>query len=198
MLTIGLTGGIATGKSLVSEILEKCGASLINADLLGHESYLPGTEGFHQVVFRFGSEVVGRDGTIDRKALGKLVFSDSENMSDLNAILHPIIFELIKKKLENNLNNNVGVTVVEAAILIEAGWQELFDEIWVVSSNQNVVIKRLQSRNGLDVKQAMSRINSQMPQKERIQHADRIIDNSGTVEQLRCRVNKICLEKSKS
>ena len=198
MLTIGLTGGIGTGKSLVSEILEKRGARLINADSLGHDSYLPGTEGFDQVVCRFGIEVVGLDGAIDRKALGKLVFSDSENMSDLNAILHPIIFELIKKKLENNLNNNVGVTVVEAAILIEAGWQELFDEIWVVRSNQNVVIKRLQSRNGLDAKQAMSRINSQMPQKERIQHADRIIDNSGTVEQLRCQVNKIWLEKSKS
>ena len=198
MLTIGLTGGIGTGKSLVSEILEKRGARLINADSLGHDSYLPGTEGFDQVVCRFGIDVVGIDGAIDRKALGKLVFSDSENMSDLNAILHPIIFELIKKKLENNLNNTVGVTVVEAAILIEAGWQELFDEIWVVSSNQNVVIKRLQTRDGLNVKQAMARINAQMSQKERIQHADRIIDNSGTIEQLRCRVNKIWLEKSKS
>ena len=198
MITIGLTGGIGTGKSLVSEILEELGAHLVNADLLGHESYLPGTKGFDQVVSRFGNNVVGRDGIIDRKILGKLVFSSSGNMADLNAIVHPIIFDIIREILENNLRDGIDVTVVEAAILVEAGWQELFDETWVVSSNEDVVIKRLQSRNGLSAQQVRSRIGSQMPREERLCHADRIIDNSGTVEQLRCQVKEIWCEKFKS
>jgi len=198
MITIGLTGGIGTGKSLVSEILEELGAHLVNADLLGHESYLPGTKGFDQVVSRFGNNVVGRDGIIDRKILGKLVFSSSDNMADLNAIVHPIIFDIIREILENNLRDGIDVTVVEAAILVEAGWQELFDETWVVSSNEDVVIKRLQSRNGLSAQQVRSRIGSQMPQEERLCHGDRIIDNSGTVEQLRCQVREIWCEKFKS
>ena len=198
MLKIGLTGGIGTGKSSVTEAFQSLGAAVINADLLGHDAYLPGTIGFEEVVTEFGQEIVGSDGQIDRKKLGPIVFSDSSKMDRLNEIMHPLIRDLIDERLVSLESSQNKVAVVEAAILIEAGWKSLFDEIWVVSSNQNVVIERLQSRNGLDVKQAMSRINSQMPQKERVQYADRIIDNSGTVEQLRCRVNKIWLEKSKS
>ena len=198
MITIGVTGGIGTGKSLVSEILEALGGRLVSADLLGHQAYLPGTAGFDHVVRRFGEGVIGQNGTIDRKSLGELVFADSDNMSDLNAIVHPIILRLIKKTLEDNLNNGVEVTVVEAAILIEAGWQDLFDEIWMVSSNQDVVVKRLQSRNGFSVQDATSRIVSQMPQEDRIHYADEIIDNSGTVEQLRKQVKKLWQEKCKS
>ena len=198
MITIGLTGGIGTGKSLVSEILETLGGQLVNADLLGHQAYLPGTAGFDDVVRRFGKGVIGQSGTIDRKLLGELVFADSDNMSDLNAIVHPIILGLIKKTVEDNLNNGVDVTVVEAAILVEAGWQDLFDEIWVVSSNHDVVVKRLQTRNGLSVQDAMSRIVSQMPQEDRICYADEIIDNSGTVEELRNQVKKLWQKKCES
>ena len=95
MIKVGLTGGIGTGKSLVSEILQKLGAHVISGDALGHEAYLPGTKGFDQVVSAFGNEIVGEDGFVDRKKLGPIVFSDPSNLEMLNSIMHPLIYEMI-------------------------------------------------------------------------------------------------------
>ena len=147
MLSIGLTGGIGTGKSLVSNILNDIGATVVNADLLGHEAYLPGTVGFDMVVDAFGDQIVGEDGTVDRKKLGPIVFSSPQNMSKLNAIMHPLIRDMIQGQLEEYSSNGTDVVVVEAAVLIEAGWQDLFDEVWVVTSDKETVIERLKDRN---------------------------------------------------
>ena len=194
MIKVGLTGGIGTGKSLVSDILNKLGAHVISGDALGHEAYLPGTKGFDQVVGAFGEEIVGDDGFVDRKKLGPIVFSDPANLDLLNSIMHPLIYEMIKDRMKDV--SGVPLVVVEAAVLIEANWQALFDEIWVVTSDQEIVISRLAERNNLSRNDAISRIQSQMSQDERITHAHVEIDNSGTILDLEKAVKDIWNNKT--
>ena len=194
MIKVGLTGGIGTGKSLVSDILNKLGAHVISGDALGHEAYLPGTKGFDQVVGAFGEEIVGDDGFVDRKKLGPIVFSDPANLDLLNSIMHPLIYEMIKDRMKDV--SGVSLVVVEAAVLIEANWQDLFDEIWVVTSDQEIVISRLAERNNLSRNDAISRIQSQMSQDERITHAHVEIDNSGTILDLEKAVKDIWNNKT--
>ena len=189
MIKVGLTGGIGTGKSLVSEILQSLGAHVISGDALGHEAYLPGTKGFDQVVNAFGNEIVGDDGFVDRKKLGPIVFSDPSNLDILNSIMHPLIYEMIKERI--SIISDESIVVVEAAVLIEANWQDLFDEIWVVTAEEEIVIARLADRNNLSRNDAISRIKSQMPQDERITHAHVEIDNSGTKSELEQTVKDI-------
>jgi len=191
MLKIGLTGGIGTGKSSVTEAFQSLGAAVINADLLGHDAYLPGTIGFEEVVTEFGQEIVGSDGQIDRKKLGPIVFSDSAKMDRLNEIMHPLIRDLIYERLVSLESSQNKVAVVEAAILIEAGWKSLFDEIWVVISDREEVINRLGVRNGLSREDAVKRIDSQMSNNERIEHGDVVVENTGSMEDLQTRVNSL-------
>ena len=191
MLKIGLTGGIGTGKSSVTEAFQSLGAAVINADLLGHDAYLPGTIGFEEVVTEFGQDIVGSDGQIDRKKLGPIVFSDSSKMDRLNEIMHPLIRDLIEERLVTLESNQNKVAVVEAAILIEAGWKSLFDEIWVVISDPEEVINRLRVRNGLSREDAAKRIDSQMSNDERIEHGDVVVENTGSMEDLQTRVNSL-------
>ena len=191
MLKIGLTGGIGTGKSSVTEAFQSLGAAVINADLLGHDAYLPGTIGFEEVVTEFGQEIVGSDGQIDRKKLGPIVFSDSSKMDRLNEIMHPLIRDLIDERLVCLESTQNKVAVVEAAILIEAGWKSLFDEIWVVISDREEVINRLGVRNGLSREDAVKRIDSQMSNNERIEHGDVVVENTGSMEDLQTRVNSL-------
>ena len=191
MLSIGLTGGIGTGKSLVSNLLNDLGATVVNADLLGHEAYLPGTAGFDMVVDAFGDQIVGEDGTVDRKKLGPIVFSSPQNMSKLNAIMHPLIRDMIQGQLEEYSSNGTDVVVVEAAVLIEAGWQDLFDEVWVVTSDKETVIERLKDRNSLSREDAIARIESQMSNDERVGHSNVVISNDGTTDELADGVEQI-------
>ena len=184
MLKIGLTGGIGTGKSSVSTIMRDCGADLIDADLLGHEAYSIGTSGWHQVVKVFGDHILATDGSIDRGSLGRIVFRDRAEMVRLNNVLHPIIYEILKDKVRQVQEDGSAVVVVEAAVLIEAQWQSLFDQVWVVKSDEETVIKRLLGRNGFDRNEACKRIVSQMSESERLAYADVIIDNNGTLEEL--------------
>ena len=184
MLSIGLTGGIGTGKSLVSNLLNDIGATVMNADLLGHEAYLPGTIGFDLVVDAFGNKIVGDDGTVDRKKLGPIVFSSPENMAKLNSIMHPLIHDMIQAQLAEYSSNGTDVVVVEAAVLMEANWEALFDEIWVVTSEKETVIDRLKERNSLTREEAIARIDSQMSQDERIEHSNIVITNDGTIGEL--------------
>ena len=191
MLSIGLTGGIGTGKSLVSNLLNDLGATVVNADLLGHEAYLPGTVVFDMVVDSFGDQIVGDDGTVDRKKLGPIVFSSPQNMAKLNAIMHPLIRNMIQAQLEEYSSNGTDVVVVEAAVLIEANWVDLFDEVWVVTSDKETVIERLKDRNSLSREDAIIRIDSQMSTEERIDHSDVVISNDKTIDELTDNVEKI-------
>ena len=195
MLKIGLTGGIGTGKSLVTSFLQEQGANVINADLLGHEAYLPGTVGFEQVVSEFGEDIVGADGHVDRQKLGPIVFSDPSNMDRLNAIMHPLIKDMIQTQLDDVEGKGQLIAIVEAAVLIEAGWESLFDEVWVVTADEDEIISRLASRNGLSREDSQKRINSQMTSIERSAHGDVVINNTGSVEDLKENVESLWAQR---
>ena len=189
MLRVGLTGGIGSGKSAAARILGTLGAGLIDADLVGHASYRAGTEGFDKVIEAFGDDLIGSDGEIDRKKLGPIVFSEPGNLTRLNEILHPIIYSMIKTELNNMENSGEKVAVVEAAILIEANWQDLFDELWVVDADKEEVIQRLIDRNNVTRDQALERIESQIGREERNGYADAIIENNAGLLELEKNIN---------
>ena len=192
MLVIGLTGGIGTGKSEVSRILKELGAEVIDADRVGHEAYTPHTAIWREVVDTFGERVLGPAGDIDRKQLGAIVFSDPEAMGRLNAIMHPRMADIIREKIGRFREQGATLVVVEAALLIEAGWEPLVEEIWVISSTEEQVEERLRHRNGLSEEQIRSRVRAQMPFEERSRHAQVVVDNSGSLEELREEVESLC------
>ena len=184
MLVIGLTGGIGTGKSEVANLLQSLGAEVINADQVGHEAYTPNSESWREVVNVFGEEILQPDGQIDRKRLGGIVFSNPEQLDKLNAIMHPRMARMVGDKIEVLRGRGVPAVVVEAAVLFEAGWDSLVDEVWTTDSPVEVVIERLQARNGMGEEEVRRRINSQMDRSERIERSDLVVDNSGDVTTL--------------
>ena len=191
MFVIGLIGGIGSGKSSVSAILHSLGVEIIDADKVGHEAYTPNSEGWKKVISVFGQDIVGPENEIDRKKLGSIVFSDPSEMEKLNKLMHPIIHNLVEEKIKLLSHQGVKVVVLEAAILIEANWQDLTDEIWLAKSNQEVVIERVQLRNNFTREEIIKRIQSQMSNDEREKHSDIVIDNNGTIEQLEEKVKTL-------
>ena len=195
MITIGLTGGIASGKSTVSAMLRELGAHVIDADQVGHAVYEPGAPAWDQLVQAFGREIVGEDGRIDRKKLGPIVFADPARIQTLNSIVHPLMRKMMEDRLEalrQEALRQEGITtiaVIEAAILIEGGWASLVDEIWVTAVPESVALERLVGRNGLTPEQAEARIRSQMGNEERKQYALRVIDTAGSLEDVQLQVN---------
>ena len=184
MLVIGLTGGIGTGKSLVSRMLQEHGATIIDADLVGHEAYTPHTETWQVVVDTFG-DVLAEDGQIDRRKLGAIVFSDPKQLEKLNAIMHPRMYKMIEERIQGHQAGGAETIVVEAAILIEAKWTPLVDEVWVTTAPEDQVIDRIKGRNNMGDDAARARINSQMSSEERVRHANVSIANDGSMDQLR-------------
>ncbi len=184
MLVIGLTGGIGTGKSEVAGLLQSLGAEVINADQVGHEAYTPNSESWREVVNAFGEEILQPDGQIDRKRLGGIVFSNPEQLDKLNAIMHPRMARMVGDKIEVLRDKGAPAVVVEAAVLFEAGWDSLVDEVWTTDSPVELVVERLQTRNGMGEEEVRRRINSQMDRSERIERSDLVVDNSGDVTSL--------------
>lgn len=190
MITIGLTGGIASGKSTVSAMLRELGAHVIDADQVGHAVYEPGVPAWDQLVQAFGREIVGEDGRIDRKKLGPIVFADPARLQTLNSIVHPLMRKMTEDRLEALRQEGITtIAVIEAAILIEGGWASLVDEIWVTAVPESVALERLVGRNGLTPEQAEARIRSQMGNEERKQYALRVIDTAGSLEDVQLQVN---------
>ena len=150
MFVIGLTGGIGTGKTQALRFLEERGAAVVNADILGHEAYEPNTKAWQEVVNSFGEEVLAPTGEVDRKKLGKIVFNDAEALGRLNAIMRPRIHEMVAERIGKLGEEGRGVVVVEAALLLEANWTPLVDEVWVTAAPEEQVLQRLriQRRHG--------------------------------------------------
>jgi dephospho-CoA kinase len=185
MFVIGLIGGIGSGKTSVSEILSSLGVDVIDADKVGHEVYIPDSEGWRKVISVFGQGIVDQQNEIDRKKLGAIVFGDPKEMDKLNKLMHPIMYKLIQEKINKLADNGVEFVVLEAAILLEANWQPLTDEIWLAKADQEIVIERVQLRNKFTREEIIKRIQSQMSNEEREKHADIVISNDGTLEELK-------------
>lgn len=185
---IGLTGGIGSGKSTVAAMLAELGAHVIDADKVGHEIYRPGTEGFRRVVEAFGPGVVAADGTIDRAKLGARVFGEPAELARLNALVHPLIGDEIRRRMQAaRAEAGDRPIVVEAAIMLEAGWR-FFDQIWVVIVRRATAIARVTASRGLSRADCERRIDAQMSDAERREVADVVIENDGTLAELRARV----------
>ena len=191
MVVIGLAGGIGTGKSAVSRILEESGAVVLDADKFGHEVYLPNTDGLREVVAAFGEDVLLPTGEIDRRALGGKVFGNPEAMEKLNAIAWPRIRQRITEGIEEQRREGTKVVVLDAAVLIEAGWTDAADEVWVVTAPEAHVIQRIQSRNNLTEEQVRARMSSQMSTEERVKYADIVVENDGDLDDLRRKVEAL-------
>ena len=188
---IGLTGGIGSGKSTVSQFLMELGAVIIDADKVGHEAFLPDTPAWRDVTAAFGQDIIAPSGEIDRKKLGEIVFNDPESLSRLNRIMHPRMYDIMQARIEEYREQGVAVVVVEAAILIEANWQSLVDEIWVTVTPEDTVIKRLKEQRGLDEEQTRARIRSQLANDERMKYADVLINNNGDLDEIGAEVKAL-------
>jgi dephospho-CoA kinase len=184
MFVIGLTGGIGTGKSTVAQVLQGQGLSVLSADLVGHEVYLPGRPGYHEIAKEW-PQVVSPDGSIDRKKLGAIVFADPRELAKLNSITHPRMKGMMREKLGELDKKGAKVVVLEAALLLEARWDDLTDEIWVTAAPPETAAKRVAERSGLDPDRVMERIRAQMSTEERMKRANAAIDTNGDMESTR-------------
>jgi dephospho-CoA kinase len=194
--TVGVTGGIGSGKSTATRFLSELGAEVIDADQVGHYTYRPGSEGWRRIVDVFGPQVVAADGTIDRKRLGAVVFSDSDSLARLNAIVHPLIHEEIRTRIRaRRAAGFEGPIVVEAAVLIEAGWLPLVDEVWLVVADRESVLDRVQAQRGLERSSIEARMSAQTSDDERRRHATVVIDNSGSEAALRAEIERLWQER---
>ena len=197
---VGLTGGIGTGKTEVAGILKELGAEVLSADHLAHETYLPGTTGWQEIVEEFGQRVLAPNGEIDRKALGAMVFQDAARLERLNAIVHPRTRELIAERLRGLEGEGCRVAVVEVVLLVEAiredvAWTSLIDEVWVVVAPEEFVIERVVVRGGLDAEAIRARVRAQATHDDRREIADVIIENRGSLELLRKSVEDLWQER---
>jgi len=183
MLRVGLTGGLASGKSFVGQALAELGCYLIQADELGHQALLPGAEACQAVIAEFGEQILGPDGAIDRRKLGSLVFEDPARLARLNALVHPWVIRREEELLAGfAAREPKGIAVVEAAILIETGSYRRFDRIVLAVCRPEQQIERAVER-GMSREEAQARLARQMPLEQKRQYAHYVIDTSGSREQ---------------
>ena len=195
MKVICLTGGLASGKSTVGTLLTEKGANIIDADKLGHRVYDPGTQAYHEVIETFGDDVVADDQHIDRSALGSMVFGHPDELKKLTDIVWPEIRRLAELEIAGlDAIYPDGIVVLEAAVLFEAGWEDLGDEIWVVIVDHDVAIERSMNRDGSNREAVEKKLDAQLTNEERISRSDIVIENNGDPEQL---IDRVQLEWSR-
>jgi dephospho-CoA kinase len=197
MRIIGLTGGIASGKSCVTRLLERLGAAVIDADRLAREVVEPGQQALQEVAAAFGSAVLNPDGSLNRAALGEIVFADPAARRTLEGITHPAIRALADRKLAALRAAGTPVVFYVAPLLIEAGRSSLVDEIWVVYLDRETQLARLMARDGLSEAEAQRRIASQMPMEEKKLLGRQVLDNRGTPAELEAQVVRLWNEEIK-
>ena len=197
MKVIGLTGGIASGKSTAARLLEDLGAPVIDADQLARDAVLPGTEALNAIVASFGTEVLKTDGALDRDALGKRVFAAPEARRVLERIVHPEVRRLALLKLQALKESGARVVFYMAPLLIEAGSDSLCDKIWVVDIDEAAQLRRAMSRDGMSCEEARQRFAAQMPLAEKARRGNVVIDNRGSVEELAVQLKRLWEEEVK-
>jgi len=192
MLNIGLTGGIGCGKSTVTRILAQLGATVMDADKIAHSTYAPGGPAYDGVVAAFGKEVLAQDGSVDRTKLGPIVFKEPAKLGKLQDAVWPATKQRIRELIaEARAKGETKPIIVEAAILIEAKWQSVFDEIWLITASKEQVIARVERDRGLKPEQTEARIRAQLPDEERRKHATVVIENNGTIPELEAQLARI-------
>jgi len=191
MVIIGVTGNIGSGKSTVCQILNRLGAVVIDADKLGHQAYRPHSSAWQQIIDNFGQAIVGADNEIDRQKLGQLVFSCPESLAILNRIVHPQIRKAVQKEINSCRRHKVETVAFEASLLIEAGWKELVDTIWLVVASEEKVIQRLVKYKENSEATILSRLKAQMPVQEKMEYADELIYNNDNLSQLEARIKEL-------
>lgn len=191
MITIAVTGGMGAGKTETTKMLEALGAAVIHADQVAHQTYQPGGPAFDPVVATFGQQVLASDGSIDRSKLGNIVFNDADARSRLEAIVWDRTRQAISKLLTQHEADGSKVAILEAAVLYEAGWDNLVDCVVTVEASDEERVRRLLDRTGLTSTEIRERMLAQMPPSERIARADYHISNDGDLRQLSDAVNSI-------
>ncbi len=192
MLSVGLTGGIASGKSLAAHFFQKCGAHIVDADTIARNIVESGSAGWERVVEHFGRSVLTHDGNLDRSKLAHIIFSNEQQRAVLNNILHPLILDKIKEQLfEIAVRDPAAIVVVDVPLLIECGLQKDFDRIVVVYSDRDTRKRRLIQRNNLSEKDAEYRLRAQMDLNAKKKYADYVIDNSTSRQYLKKQVGTV-------
>ena len=189
-IIIGLTGGIACGKSMISAYLTQKGIPVIDGDIVARQIVEPGTKGLAQIVNTFGEEYLHADGTLNRAMLGSRVFVDKEALQQLNAITKPLLLEAFKTQI-NALQAHLMIVLDVALLLEDHDYKELADQVWVVTVSPAQQLARLMKRNNYTAEEAQDRINAQMSNEERIQYADVVIDNNGTMSETIAQVDRL-------
>jgi dephospho-CoA kinase len=187
-MIIGLTGGIASGKSTVAKIFEELGAVRIDTDILAREVVKPGQPAWQAIIREFGEGILDCERRIDRKALAALVFNDSIKLHKLNEITHPAVRALLREQVADAIRQGAKVIIIEVPLLFEAGFEKEVDKTIVVSVNEQTQFARLMQRDGITRDEAAKRIAAHMPLWEKVQRADMIIDNSGAPEETKKQV----------
>ncbi|MHC2994362.1 MAG: dephospho-CoA kinase [Candidatus Atribacteria bacterium] len=193
-LIVGLTGGIVSGKSTVAKMFKDLGAKIVDADELGHKVILPHKPAWEKIIKLFGKDLLKEDLKIDRRKLGDIVFSNKKLLKKLNEITHSEIIKLIKKEIKSikdKTDKKDDILIIDAALIYETKIDNLMDKIIVVYIDKTEQIKRLVKRDNLSAEEALKRIKSQMPIKEKIRFADYIIDNSNSLDKTREQVETI-------
>ena len=191
MLVIGVTGNFGTGKTTVCEILAELGATVINADTLGHELLQRGSQTYNDLVATFGRGILAADKEIDRKKLAAAAFQDKQAQSQLNRIMHPRLFHIVKDIIDQYRQRGDTLVVLEAALLIEVGWKTLVDQVWVTVCPEGVIVDRLKSQRGFEEEQIVARLHTQMPSAEKARHADMVITTDCSREEMKAKVTAL-------
>ncbi len=195
MKIIGLTGGIASGKSTVSAYLKNKNIPVIDADIESKRVLDVGNDAYYDVIREFSDSILNEDKTVNRKKLAEIVFKDKKLVEKLNSIIHPRVIERTNSMLEELRRKNVPIAVVDAPLLIEAGMQKITDEVWVVYTPYEIQIARAMLRDNSTREQVVNKIKNQAPFEEKAKYADKIIRNDGTIEELYAQVDKILSEE---
>ena len=193
-LIIGLTGGIVGGKSTAASMFKDLGVKIVDVDKIGHSVILPHRPAWKKIIRLFGKDFLRNDLTIDRRKLGKIVFTNQTFLKKLNEITHPEIIKLIKKEINlarNKTYNQEKILIIDAALIYEVKMDRLMDKTIVVYINEDEQVKRLIRRNNLSKEEALQRIKSQIPMKEKVKMADYVIDNSSSLGKTKKQVEKI-------
>ncbi|UTB80500.1 dephospho-CoA kinase [Staphylococcus carnosus] len=191
---IGLTGGIGTGKSTVSNLLEVHGFKIVDADVASREAVEKGSEGLQQIKQVFGDKAIDQNGEMDRKYIGEIVFNDAKKRKELNQIVHPIVREIMDEQKEQYLSEGYNV-IMDIPLLFENNLQDTVDETWLVYASESIQVERLMERNDLSQEEAKARVYSQISIDKKRRMADHVIDNRGTLLELKQNLDQLLMDE---